>query len=98
MDELRLDANEQEIDEYYENLEEAAEGIPFQFIFNIDECGMQDWMDAREQRAIVPKDYDKQTAPFVVSRNGKLATALHCIAGDGSWVNSQIVLQRLTGD
>lgn len=29
--------------------------VPHQFVFNLDECGNQDWVDAREVRNIVPK-------------------------------------------
>ena len=98
MDEDRLDASEEKIDDYYNQLDETINGIPTPFIFNLDECGFEDWMDARELRVIVPKDYNKATAPYRVSRSGKLSTALHCISADGTWMSPQIVVKRVTFD
>ena len=98
MDSDRFNATEKSIDDYYENLDSIISGIPHQFVFNLDECGNQDWADAREIRVIVPKNYDKKTAPFAISRQGKLSTVLHCIAGDGRWIKPQVVLQRKTAD
>ena len=98
MDSDRFNATEKSIDDYYNNLDSIISGVPHQFVFNLDECGNQDWVDAREIRVIVPKNYNKKTAPFAISRQGKLSTVLHCIAGDCRWIKPQVVLQRKTAD
>ena len=78
MDSDRFNATEKSIDDYYNNLDSIIFDVPHQFVFNLDECGNQDWVDAREIRVIVPKNYNKKTAPFAISRQRKLSTVLHC--------------------
>ena len=98
MEDLRIEAQENDIDSYYENLTEALLGIPPEFVYNVDEVGQDDYADAREIRVIVPSGYEKQTAPYPVTRKGKRATAVVCISQSGEWINPLFVVQRSTID
>ncbi|KAK8900277.1 hypothetical protein M9Y10_002600 [Tritrichomonas musculus] len=70
--------------------------VPLQFVFNLGECGNHDWVDSRE--TLFLKVYDKNTAPFAISRQEKLSSVLHCIARDGRWIKPQMILQKKTTD
>lgn len=98
MDSLRLDANINDIEDNLNNLKELVEGVPINFIFNLDEVGIQEWADAQQQTVIVPSNYEKSTAPYEANRNGKRSSILVCISPNGLVGVPQYCVQRKTID
>ena len=96
MESLRLQAEDEEIDRYFELLESDVEGVPAHFIFNADECGFDEWQDRRECHAIVPAEYASDSILVPVTRQSRRSTLLGCIAADGSSLQPFVVVTRKT--
>ena len=81
-----------DIARYFDRLEEAIDGVPAKFIFNLDESGFQKYCDSARATIIVPKGSDYHF--HSVSRSEKRATFLGVIAADGQKLKPLIVLSR----
>ena len=86
IEECRYNASEAEIREYYKILSAACEDNQVQtvFLFNLDESGQQDFVDARSIYIVVPDEMAKGKVSYPVDRSGKRITLLHCISIDGT--------------
>ena len=85
----------QKIDEYFDWLEDALGfGIPPEFIFNIDESGYQEWVDAKNLQCIVPSSYNKNRIKMPRDKTTKRVTMLGGICAYGSTLKPMIVLTR----
>lgn len=49
MDSKRLDVDENDIDQYFADLEQAIQEVHPYFVYNIDEVGVQDFQDAPQE-------------------------------------------------
>ena len=96
IDEDRHDVTYESIKEYYRILEEEARGVPVGFIFNLDESGQNQYVDAPYIFVVVPEDEEITTYP--VSRATKRITLMHCISTDGTSCDPMIIVPRLTID
>ena len=83
---------------YYTKLAELLATIPCGFCFNLDESGIQRFVDAKDTYLIVPKTYPDHELTFPVYRAGKRITLLHCISTDGTYTKPLFVLPRKTLD
>ena len=98
MEQGRYDCPFQDIETYYNILDKALDKVPIGWLFNLDETGQQDFVDAREKKVIVPSCRVHERNVYPVDRNGKRCTALHCIASDGKFLKPLMVLPRKTVD
>ena len=97
MESDRIFCDSQKIDQYFCDLEACLEfGIPPEFIFNIDESGFQEWVDARNLQCVVPSSYPKTTVKIPRDRASKRSTMLGGICADGSTIKPMIILSRET--
>ena len=96
IDDDRYSVPFEQIKEYYDQLQDELEGVPIGFLFNLDESGQNQFVDAQNISLIVPNDVKLETYP--VSRSIKRITLLHCIGSDGSSSDPMIILPRLTID
>ena len=71
-------------------------GIPVGFVFNLDESGENQYVDARNIYVIVPQNKDVTTYPL--NRCIKRITLLHCIATDGTVCDPLLITPRVTLD
>lgn len=95
----RYDCTYEIIKSFYEELARVLDGVPIGWLYNLDETGQQDFVDARELRVVVPAGSEaEEQAVYKVDRNGKRCTALHCIASDGTFLKPLFVLPRKTID
>ena len=98
LEEDRYECKIDDIIEYYRQLGEILKEIPCGFCFNLDESGIQRYVDARDTYLVVPVDFPDQELKFPVYRAAKRITLLHCISTDGSYIPPLIVLPRKTCD
>ncbi len=98
LDSKRVDVNPEEKDQYFKQLEFEVQRTHPYFIFNLDEVGVQDFVDAQEQHVLVRSSYEKPTAYYSVERAGKRITALFCISTNADWIPPLIVTNRSTVD
>lgn len=98
MDSKRLDVDENDIDQYFADLEQAIQEVHPYFVYNLDEVGVQDFQDAPQEYVLVRKNYDKQARYYPVNRSGKRITALSCICTNADWIPPMIIVNRSTID
>jgi hypothetical protein len=81
----------------YNELEAVIEGIPAEFLCNVDENGCSHWADKQaEVIGLVPADYAKDRVFAPIDRHSKRSTMVGCIAGDGSAMKNMIIVDRVT--
>lgn len=66
MEDKRLYASINDIEQNLNNLGQIIRGIPIEFVFNCDEMGEQTWADAQTQTLIVPIGFPYEYAPYPV--------------------------------
>ena len=98
MESQRCDVSDHDIDAYYTRLREAIDGVPVNLVYNIDESGEDDFVDAKTIRVIVPASFDGDYAEIPVKRESKRATFIHCISAGGFYLPSMFVVPRKTVD
>ena len=96
MEQSRINVSPEEIDGWYDYLNFSIEGIPGEFIFNIDETGCQEWNDAARVKVMVPRTYEGNTIPVPKNKNMKRSTLVAAIAADGSTLTPMVIISRST--
>ena len=96
MDANRISVPEEDIDNYYCNLERILPSIRAQFCYNVDEVGYLEREDAREVYVIVRADYPMKTCYYSIDQNSKRAKAIHCICTDAEFIPPTIITSRMT--
>lgn len=98
LEDKRFESSITDIENNLNLLSRSINGIPIEFIFNLDEMGVSEFEDGREKVVIVPIDYRFTTAPYPVCRVEKHSTCLACINYNGLFCPPQYILQRSTID
>lgn len=98
LEDKRFQSSIIQIENNINQLKSSIQGIPIDFIFNLDEMGCSEYEDRQERTVIVPIQYKYSTAPYPVSRTEKHATCLACINLNGLFCPPQYVVQRSTID
>jgi hypothetical protein len=99
MDRERVAADPSAIDYFYNELEMyLGDVVPPGFLLNIDETGMQEFVDAREQTIIVPIEFPKNSIFISKSRAQRRITLLGGIFGDGTTLKPLLIIPRATCD
>ena len=98
LEDKRFESSITDIENNLNLLSRSINGIPIEFIFNLDEMGVSEFEDGREKVVIVPIDYRFTTAPYPVCRVEKHSTCLACINCNGLFCPPQYILQRSTID
>jgi hypothetical protein len=96
MERERVDADPEEIEHFYEQLELVSEDLPAGLLINLDETGHQEWVDAHRELVMVPVEYSEKTILIPVDRSEKRSTLLGAIAVDGTCLKSMVVVPRIT--
>jgi hypothetical protein len=92
MEQKRLNISHMELLKWYSNLNATILVIPRYFIFNMDETGLDDWVDAHDYLVAVPRQGEGQETNIPVERRCKRATLTACIAADGSALKPLVIL------
>lgn len=96
MEAERVKCNEADAELFYELLKDAVNGIPAAFIFNLDEAGFQEWVDAREEKVVVPECYEGDDIKIPTDGNSKRSTLLACISAEGDALKPLLIVPRKT--
>ena len=98
IEEERYNCKLEDIIAYYKKLAEILQEVPCGFCFNLDESGIQRYVDAKDTFLVVPDTFSDDEMTFPVYRAAKRITVLHCISTDGSYTKPLFVLPRKTLD
>ena len=63
-------------------------------MFNLDESGQQDFIDARKVHIVIPDALNQGKITYPVDRTGKRITLLHCISTDGTALTPMLIVPR----
>jgi hypothetical protein len=85
-------------DEWFRNLAQRVEGVPPQFIFNMDETGCSDYADRREITVLVPACFTAKSVPVPVDGNAKRSTLTACIGADGFRMRPFVIVSRVNAE
>ena len=98
METIRAEVPLEIIEEHYQKLKSILENerIPPQFVFNVDESGFQDFVDATDMILVIPSDCQENELVYPVNRNSKRATLIGCIAVDGSSLKPFVISTNKT--
>lgn len=96
MEHVRAEVPLEIIIDYYDKLEKYLEAlnVPPAFMFNVDESGFQEFVDAIKTRVVVPIEYTAEQVAVSINRNSKRASMIGCIAADGTALKPMIVTPR----
>jgi hypothetical protein len=65
------------------------------FLFNTDESGFQDFVDAREVHVLVPAESESDSVSILSQRSEKRATMLAAGLADGSALKPMVITRVL---
>jgi hypothetical protein len=66
--------------------------IPRFFIFNMDETGVDDWVDSHDVLVAIPRQDSDSKISIPIQRRSKRATLTACIAADGSAIKPLLIM------
>ena len=95
MEEERVMYDESAVQEYIKEVSIKIIGVRRGFLFNCDESGESDFVDARKT-FVICDDNTYHGAFIPVSRAARKLTVLHTIASDGEWIKPLFVVPRKT--
>jgi hypothetical protein len=98
MEEKRVSVKQEDIIHYFAYIIQHLNGTPAHFIFNMDEMGHQEFVDAGSKIVFVPSDYPNASIYYPVPRTGRRITLIAAIALDGSYIKPMMIISRKTID
>jgi hypothetical protein len=98
MEMLRTQLSLESVAEYFTSLATVLDGIPTSFVWNMDEFGPSDWLDAQANTVYNPSDCSTDIVPVAVSQTGKRIILIGYICGDGSHAKPMVIISRHTVD
>jgi hypothetical protein len=97
MDRARVTCDQSALADFYDELEAVIDGIPAAFVDNVDKTGCSEWADKpAEMIVLVPTDFEKDRISVPVDRHSKRPILVGCIEGDGSAMETIIIMDRVT--
>jgi hypothetical protein len=84
------------IEDHFNPLAQNFANVPASFIFNIDESGFQEFVDAHEIQIVVPASFLHDSVTVPVNRSEKRSTMLAAIRADGSYLTPMVIVQPKT--
>jgi hypothetical protein len=69
-----ISVSAEELIKYVTALRIAMDDVPTSFIWNMDEMGHPNWVNARTETVYVPADLNADTIPIPMNRAGKRIT------------------------
>jgi hypothetical protein len=71
-------------------------GILSAMVANLDETGRQDWADRKDIWVVAPVSYESNSFHVPCERCSKRPSLIVCIAADGTFVQSMVIVPRHT--
>jgi hypothetical protein len=79
------------LDETMRCLGEYVHGIKSELVFNLDEVGVSEWEDRKDEKVVIPGLLSVQTIHHRASRNLKYMSVITCINAAGESLTPYIV-------
>lgn len=98
MEMARMEVPTELIEENINQQRREIEGIPLEFIMNLDEINQQEFEDAETKTVIVPKGFKDSFAPYPIARKGNRSTVLATINDLGVFGRPLFAVKRRFGD
>jgi hypothetical protein len=98
MEHSRYDITAESIDAYHQLLLDKVVGVPTCLVFNADESGIQEYVDAGPKKVICPAGVSPSNCTYRVKRDGKLVTIMPCISLAGPSLPPLCIVKRKTLD
>jgi hypothetical protein len=92
MEQKRVFISHTELMQWFDELNLTIHDIPRYFIFNMDETGVDDWVDSHDYLVAIPRQVHSQETNIPVERRSKRATLTACITADGSALKPLVIL------
>ncbi|KAA6386622.1 MAG: hypothetical protein EZS28_017850, partial [Streblomastix strix] len=96
--EVRMSVIMEDVNSYRGELHTKIVGDPNCAVQALDECGAQDWPDAKPMLMLVPSRVTEAQCFYKVRRNGSLHSVLPCINLSGERIIPLIMTKRKTLD
>ena len=80
--------------EYVARMEGVVGDILSAFVYNVDECGIQEFADAKPVDVIVPASYNRETLEYASRRNAYRSTLVAGICADGSALKPVFIIKQ----
>ena len=98
MEEERVNFSKGELVRYLTQLNTFCQNVKHGFLFNVDEAGEQDYVDACKTYVIMPKKAHNTVPKIPVSRLARRMTVIHTVASDAQWIKPLFIVNRKTYD
>jgi hypothetical protein len=98
MEAERVAVDPGEILAWFDRLRNVVDGVPREFVFNMDETGCSDQSDSRELRVIAPIAYRDPSVRVPYDRHSKRCSFVACIAADGFRMKPFAIVHRVTAE
>jgi hypothetical protein len=82
------------IEDHSNRLPQKIANVPASFIFNIDESGFREFVDANEIQVVVPASFPLDSVTVPVNRSGTRSTMVAAISADISYLTPMVIVQR----
>jgi hypothetical protein len=92
MEAERIQASNEDIIKWYEELADLIKGIPAAFIYNMDETGCSEFVASCKLIVVVPDDYKEETIPVPIDRHSKRSTLTGCVSADGKALKPFVII------
>ena len=96
MEKNRIEVNIDDLKQKYNELDNHLKNIPGEFVFNVDESGCSEWIDAQAIKVLVPSDFANSSIKIPKDRNSKRVSLVGCIAADGEALKPMLIIPRKT--
>jgi hypothetical protein len=96
LDKSQVFTNTQEIDAFYEEMDQVLRHVPKQFVINVDETGCADFIGARNEYVIVLATYPDDTIPIQVDRSIKCTKLVGGIVASCEALDPLVIVSRKT--
>jgi hypothetical protein len=98
MESKRVEINYQLIQDWYDELRILIKGVPRNFIYNMDESGIDEYVDSTHLSVLVPESHGTTKVPIPIPREIKRATLTGCISAASDSLKPFVILPRGTVD
>jgi hypothetical protein len=94
MESKRVEINYQLIKDWYDELRALIKGVPRNFIYNMDESGIDEYVDSTHLSVLVPESHGATKVPIPIHRDIKRATLTACISAAGDSLKPFVIIPR----
>jgi hypothetical protein len=96
LERARFNVVQEYVDSYVEELHTIVQRTPPCLLFNVDECGIDPFVDAKQMKVLAPATCDRSSLVYRVERKPQHITLTLCISLGGVSLTPHIITRRKT--